>query len=520
MSVIPPDSEPKYLNSCQRTELRHLLPVNSVLPAPKLLAVNGSSTLVQQAVPQPRQSLSINHSMSTKKSSRMRGGTNPPPPALPRDISLSQIQRLPLATIRLYLNQYHLVETGNKATAAKRLHNHLQTQASPENSSNSSPSDEEDDANNSDSSREDGSSGEATVPPAAPFTSAQQKALTEAIKSAMDARKRRKRPRHRTPTISPPSSSGLEPSTSERKSRAPTRSKRARHSRYSSSSSTASSSSTSPSYTSSSSSSSDRHHHSRTTRRRRRHRRHHARSAGQRQRHTAPVPRKLRNAIQRGEFVDLNKLLCEHLTLVGSARASRTSRSHSTRYITGLDTWLEAWSIYAGVLSSFKPKLGSQLFQYQAFIARSSRRFQPYAWLQYDSQFRLKIASNPNMSWSTADSELVATWLSADATKRTTVCYSCGSPDHMSPDCPIRASTKLPGSHCPICNTPGHTARECPQQAADRQSTPYPRHDEDKYCRLYNRRGSCFRGQRCPYYHRCSQCNGGHPKRACPQQAR
>ena len=56
----------------------------------------------------PDRAFQSTDSMSTKKSSHMRGGTNPPPPALPRGISLSQIQRLPLATIRLYLNQYHM----------------------------------------------------------------------------------------------------------------------------------------------------------------------------------------------------------------------------------------------------------------------------------------------------------------------------------------------------------------------------------------------------------------------------
>ena len=154
----------------------------------------------------------------------------------------------------------------------------------------------------------------------------------------MDARKGHKRPKLRTPTTSPPSpSSGIEPATRKHRSHAPTCSKRARHSCYSSSSSTLSSSSMLPSYTSSSGSSSDHHHNSHTTCCCRSHRHHHGQSAGQHQRHMASVPRKLWNAIQRGEFADLK--LC-------------TSRSHSTRYITGLDTWLEAWSIYAGVLSS------------------------------------------------------------------------------------------------------------------------------------------------------------------------
>lgn len=98
------------------------------------------------------------------------------------------------------------------------------------------------------------------------------------------------------------------------------------------------------------------------------------------------------------------------------------------------------------------------LFLYQALIiARSSRRFHPYAWLQYDTQFRLKRASNPDMPWSSTDPELVATWLSADATM---TCYSCNSPDHTLADCPLQDSGS---SHCPVCSITGHTARNCPQ---------------------------------------------------------
>ena len=277
--------------------------------------------------------------MPTKKSTR--GGANPPP-ALPLDIALPKIKCLPLSTIRLYLNQYHhLVEAGNKATAAKRLYDYLQAQASSEHNSKSSSSEEEQNATYSGSGRDDNSSGEDSEATAAPFTDAQQEALTKARRSALAADATKGRKRHRTPAISPPSSSSsAESVTRERKSRAPTRPKRARHSRHYTSSSS-SSPSTSPSSSSSSGSSSDRHHHSRKSHHRRRHCHHHGWNAGQHQRHTPPVPCKVRSAIQRGEFVDLNKLVCEHLTLVGSARASRTNRSLSTRCITGLDTWLE-----------------------------------------------------------------------------------------------------------------------------------------------------------------------------------
>ena len=173
--------------------------------------------------------------------------------------------------------------------------------------------------------------------------------------------------------------------------------------------------------------------------------------------------------------------------------------------------------MYVAVICSHKPHLARQLFQYQAFITRSSSRFQLYAWLQYDTQFRLKLTSNPHACWSSTDPEFVATWLSADATKKKSTCFSCGSPDHMSADCPLRASSSIKhsASPCPVCNSPGHTAHDCPQLAVDKHGKTSSK--DDKYCHLCNRRGICFRGSKCPYYHACSECNGSHPSRACPE---
>ena len=192
-----------------------------------------------------------------------------------------------------------------------------------------------------------------------------KKALTNTIKSAIKARKApgkaRKRPRQPDP-----SQSGLH--SKGHKSRASTRSKRAMRFHHTSSSSSSSASSSSSS--SSSSSPHGRHRHSHKTCRHRHEHHCHYQRAGRHQRHHHPVPRKLRHAIGRGEFVDLSKLLSEHLTLVGSTSASHSGRSHSTRYITGLDTWLEAWSVFAGVLSPTLLRIFSN-----TFITRSSCRF-------------------------------------------------------------------------------------------------------------------------------------------------
>jgi hypothetical protein len=438
------------------------------------------------------------------------------PPALTSAMPLSQISKLPVTSLRLCLDQFHLPHGGNKTAVAKRLYDHLQSQ-SGQDSSDGEEEESQDESETSGSGTPSDADGEEDTGASdnpVPFTMAQQHALEKVVKSLMQDRKR---PRSRT------SNHSSSDCRQKRRHRSPSPSRSSSPSSASSSTSRSSSTSSESSATSSDSSSSHRSGH-RSRHRQKHSKRHHRHRSRRPRKHHAkdqspwPLPRKLRHAIKRGEFIDLGNLLAEHLTSSGSsAQRGRGKRSAHARPITGIDTWLEAWSLFAGVLSSFKPKLAPALFKYQSFITRSSQRFQTYAWLQYDSQFRLKIASNPGMSWATADTELVASWLTADATRQKLACFSCGSPDHLSNDCPLKPAVRAPGICCPVCNTLGHTARDCPLMAP--RSTAKPaKAEDDKYCHLYNKRGTCFRGPKCPYLHTCSGCNGGHPRRACPQQ--
>ncbi len=63
--------------------------------------------------------------MSTGKSTRRNKGADPP--VLPLTTSQSQLSRLPVSTLQLYLNQFHLAQDGNKAAKVQRLYAHLQS---------------------------------------------------------------------------------------------------------------------------------------------------------------------------------------------------------------------------------------------------------------------------------------------------------------------------------------------------------------------------------------------------------
>ncbi len=75
--------------------------------------------------------------MSTGKSTRRNKGTDPP--VLPLTTSQSQLSRLPVSTLQLYLNQFQLAQDGNKAAKVQRLYAHLQSlQGTTQTASNSS----------------------------------------------------------------------------------------------------------------------------------------------------------------------------------------------------------------------------------------------------------------------------------------------------------------------------------------------------------------------------------------------
>ena len=148
--------------------------------------------------------------------------------------------------------------------------------------------------------------------------------------------------------------------------------------------------------------------------------------------------------------------------------------------------------------------MAPQLFRYQAFICRQSQHFRPSAWTQYDQHFRLKKAAHRSISWATVDTELVATWLSADATKLKKGCFSCGEASHMAADCPFRLSQQ---GCCTVCRDRGHNARSCPHLShqptsfapGPSNSVPNPQAGPPRpplppvsaeVCRNYNRCGS------------------------------
>ena len=423
-------------------------------------------------------------------------------------LALWRVEKLPIADIREQLEAASLPTSGTKRVLAKRLYDHLSSRAS-------------------EPARETGSERET------PHSSnASGEELERRGRSTERRRRRRRsrpvhrrrhshslrRSRSRSPlssssshssssnsTTSPPSRSSSTGRSSQSRSASPRRRRRRRRPRSHGRSRTRSRTVS----------------HKRRSHDRRRGRRSHSGSyrRGRSLGSLPPVPRSLKRGIHRGEFVELHKLLHANLT---SACERGSRHKHSGRnapgfsrpaaVITDLATWAEAWSTYAAVLVSFYPHLAPRLFLYQHFITLKSRSFQPSAWLRYDTEFRLKLAANNSWHFELVDTELWASCFSADGlspaipTPAPMACFTCGSLSHLYAACPQRTRRS---------NQPRQDTSRQDKPRTDTSTKPAAA-DQQEPCYIYNDKGRCFRGERCPYLHVCTYCGGQHSRRGCP----
>ena len=202
-----------------------------------------------------------------------------------------EIQALPLTTLKLCLDHYHLEQGGRKAVVVDRLFGHMQLLSGKNHSESDDSSNDEssDDGDNSDGAEE------------GPFTTAQQSALvktvTNMLKQANKPQSSHNRKHSHHHTLSPPSDEPGHRQRSRHLSSSRHRKKPKRRHRSTSPDSSSSLSSTSWSSASSSHSSSHRKKSKRP---------HHKR---RRPSVTISLPRDLTRKINRGEYIDLAKLL-------------------------------------------------------------------------------------------------------------------------------------------------------------------------------------------------------------------
>jgi hypothetical protein len=75
------------------------------------------------------------------------------------------------------------------------------------------------------------------------------------------------------------------------------------------------------------------------------------------------------------------------------------SSKHKPKIIADIQTWTDAFSVYASIYSLAHPECCAALFKYQHTIRLGAGRSKSLGWRDYDIQFRLKKERNPRLSF-------------------------------------------------------------------------------------------------------------------------
>ena len=193
---------------------------------------------------------------------------------------------------------------------------------------------------------------------------------------------------------------------------------------------------------------------------------------------TCHIDKNLRAKIQRGEYVDLAKLLQkpkhmksasenEEKALVNRGGEAKFINLEDNIKVNSVRKWEQAFRIYATIYSQANPHRSAEIFQYINTINDAAKSFTWECVGYYDYTFRHLMERKPNRSWAKTFPEL---W-------------------NMSMVEPVSRN-----------NNNGNNGRK--------------RDWRDNCCWRYNK-SICKYGKDCKFDHRCTYCGGSHPASRC-----
>ena len=128
---------------------------------------------------------------------------------------------------------------------------------------------------------------------------------------------------------------------------------------------------------------------------------------------TSHVDQSIKEKIQRGEFIELEKLLVKNRTsghdrdnkdmlvdvVTKDGHTYLAPKTEKGNAVTGVRKWEQAFRVYASIYSSANPSRANEIWQYVDIINRAAGK---YTWenvSSYDYQFRRWMSENPMRNW-------------------------------------------------------------------------------------------------------------------------
>jgi len=240
------------------------------------------------------------------------------------------------------------------------------------------------------------------------------------------------------------------------------------------------------------------------------------------------LPPQLKKDIWAGKYFDLTHFMPKTNELITGESWTMTEGGLNRKYvrakIPSLHDWIKCWVKYMQAMAIQQVQELTNMLSYQQIITRASETNQGLSWLFYDEQFRLKMASHPEMEWGKIDNHLWTYCITNYATNK-----------YETESAPL---PKKAVSSPTVLTTHQTTHQQAPfQRGRGGQSRPYnrgrgrggqgfqrsegaqqtvPTKNSFRSCHLYNK-GRCER-KFCTWPHICSGCGKVHPWSACPDK--
>ena len=212
-----------------------------------------------------------------------------------------------------------------------------------------------------------------------------------------------------------------------------------------------------------------------------------------------PIPHRLVQRIQSGEFVEMRDLLADNVSLhtqLENLHGQTTVASTSIPFRPRLREVpsLISWTYCFLAVRSGDPQT-RDLLAYCRLLIREALRHGGNGWQEYDRSFRRQAAIDPSMQWNTLQPGLQAATLVGSGGTPGVYCHICREPDHAVTHCALATVQQpvLPLTTPVPAPMPTMSHRASGPWTAPRRISRPPRRPESLLgiCASWNRGGVC-----------------------------
>ncbi|OCT57116.1 hypothetical protein XELAEV_18003994mg [Xenopus laevis] len=114
----------------------------------------------------------------------------------------------------------------------------------------------------------------------------------------------------------------------------------------------------------------------------------------------------VRDKIVRGDYIDLLSLLPSSKEFLKNDKRGDNEEDRRRPVARTFSNWLQAFCIYANILTEKHPEIAPGLFKHVDMILEAYKSYGGVAWFIYDDRFRQKMAINKMLKWGVKDIDL------------------------------------------------------------------------------------------------------------------